>query len=65
MAVSISIEVNESNPAALGALKVALQKIANNFNKNNVQYIAELSEKENVNEKFDKLKNNTLVKKLL
>ena len=65
MAVSISIEVNETNPAALGALKVALQKIANNFNKNNVQYIAELSEKENVNEKFDKLKNNTLVKKLL
>lgn len=61
----VEIEIEESNPAALGAIKSALQKIAKNFNKDNLKYIADLSEKKDVNEKFEKLKTNPFVKKLL
>lgn len=61
----ITLKINSNSPLEEIAIRNALQTIASNFNKNNLQYIAELSNKEGVNEKFEKLKNNPLVKSLL
>ena len=61
----IIITIKEENPAAIGAIKNALQNIATNFSKPNILYIADLSKKSNVNEKFESLKNNVFIKNLL
>jgi len=63
MDVSISIPAN--GPSEMVIKKIALEKLAKNFSVENLQYIAELSEKPNANGKFDSLKKNPLVKSLL
>lgn len=45
--------------------KIALEKIAKNFDTENIKFLAELAEKPNSNEKFNKLKSNKLVLSLL
>jgi hypothetical protein len=61
----INITITAATPMEEMVLRGAIQKIAKNFNKVNLIYIAELSEKQNVNEKFEKLKNNKIVQTLL
>lgn len=61
----IILKINAASPLEEMAIRNALQTIATNFSKNNLQYIAELSNKPNVNEKFEKLKTSALVKTLL
>ena len=60
----VSISVNATDAEAF-AIKVGLELIAKNFNKENILYIAELSKKPNVNEKFKSLRNNPFIKNML
>jgi hypothetical protein len=62
---TISIEITSNDIIKNINTQRALQTIASNFNAENLAYIAELASKPNVNEKFTKLKNNSLVKALL
>ena len=61
----IEITINPANALETMAIQNALQQIATSFNKKNLVYIADLSRKPGVNEKFEKLQNNPLVKSLL
>ncbi len=61
----ITITLNTENPAEIMRLKTALQSIAEHFNKDNLLYIADLSKKKNVNEKFESLKSNPFIKTLI
>lgn len=63
--VPVNISINVASDAEAFAIKIALQEIAKNFNKDNIIYIAELSKKPNVNEKFKSLKNNPFIKTML
>lgn len=63
--MNLTISVNTQSSAESFALQNALQQIASNFSKENISYIAELSKKPGVNDKFSKLKNNPFVKTLL
>lgn len=65
MAKDITISTNAETDMEAFSLKSAIQSIATNFNKENLIYLAELSRKPNVNEKFIKLKNNPFIKKLI
>lgn len=61
----INISLNTENSTEAMITKSNLQAIANNFSKENLAYIAELSRSTDVNTKFTKLKNNPMVKLLL
>lgn len=61
----VSISVNATTEAEAFAIKIALEQIAKNFNKENILYIADLSKKPNVNDKFKSLKNNPFIKQML
>jgi len=61
----ITITVKAASDIEAFTMKNALQSIATNFNKENVVYVAELSKKKDVNEKFNALKTNPLVKTIL
>ena len=61
--INISLTTENSTEAMI--TKSNLQAIANNFSKENLAYIAELSRSTDVNTKFTKLKNNPMVKLLL
>lgn len=61
--VTISTQANSDMEAL--SLKNAIQTIASNLNKANILYVADLCRKDKINEKFDKLKNNPLVKTML
>lgn len=61
--INISLTTDNSTEAMI--TKSNLQAIVNNFSKENLAYIAELSRSADVNTKFAKLKNNPMVKLLL
>ena len=63
--MQVTINTNETNSMAAINLKIALQKIVTNFNKENILKIAELSEIKNPNEKIKNLFNNPLFKMAL
>jgi hypothetical protein len=62
---TITIELTSNDILKNINTQRALQTIASNFNADNLTYIAELANKQGVNEKFTKLKNNSFVKGLL
>ena len=61
----ITITINAASDMEAFTIKTALQNIAANFTKENLVYIAELSKKEKVNEKFAGMKTNPFLKTLL
>lgn len=60
-----TIEINTTNPLEMATIKVALEKIAKNFDKKNISKIDELSEIPQANSKIEKLFNNPLFKMAL
>ena len=54
--MQIQIEVNTANPMDAVAVKVAIEKLAKNVNKENLLFLAELSEKPNINAKLESKK---------
>ncbi len=63
--MTIQLEVNSSNPLDAVSLKMAIEKIAKNFNKKNLEKIAELSAVADANTKIEKLFNNPFFKMAL
>ncbi len=61
----ITIKVKAASDIEAFTLKNALQSIATNFNKENLIYIAELSRNKGVNDKFNSLKANPIVKAMM
>lgn len=62
---TITINVNAASDQEAMIFKMALQNMVNNFNKENLIYIADLSKKPNVNEKFKNLRSNPFIKTFL
>lgn len=63
--MTIQIEINSSNPLDAVSIKMAVEKISKNFNKKNLEKIAELSAIKDANNKIEKLFNNPLFKMAL
>lgn len=63
--MTIQIEINSSNPLDAVSIKMAVEKISKNFNKKNLEKIAELSAIKDANTKIEKLFNNPLFKMAL
>ena len=58
----ITITIKEGTPLIeQSAIKIALQKVANNLNKKNIQWVAELSEKPNINSKLESAQSNAML----
>ena len=62
---TITINVNATSDQEAMIFKMALQNMVNNFNKENLLYISDLSKKPNVNEKFKNLRANPFIKTFL
>jgi len=63
--MTIHVEVNSNNPLEAISIKMAVEKIAKNFNSKNLEKIAELSAIAEANSKIEKLFNNPLFKMAL
>lgn len=63
--MTITIELPEVSPLDSVSVKIAVEKIAKNFIKENLQTIAELSSLPDANNKLKKLFNNPLFKMAL
>ncbi len=59
----ITINLKTDNPAELAIIRIALEKLGNNITPFNLQFLAELSTKQNINEKLNK--NKTTIKTFL
>jgi len=60
--MDVTISIPDAGPLETASAKVALEKIAKNFNKSNLAKIAELSEIPDANNKLQSLFNNPLFK---
>ena len=63
--MQVTFEIPTTNPLEIASIKVALEKIAKNFDKKNICKIAELSEIPSANSKIEKLFGNPLFKMAL
>lgn len=63
--MTITIDLPELSPLDSIGVKIAVEKIAKNFDKDNLSEIAELSTAKDVNSKFKKLLNNQIIKAML
>ncbi len=54
--MTVTIEIPESDPMTATSKKIALDKLAKNITKENLMFLAELSEKPNVNAKLESKK---------
>jgi len=63
--MQVTIEINGNNPLEAAGTKMAIEKIAKNFDSKNLKKIAELSEIKDANSKIEKLFNNPLFKMAL
>lgn len=61
----LEVSVNTQSNLEGAAIQNSLNIIANTLTKENLAYIADLCKKPQVNEKFNRLKNNPIVKSLL
>ncbi len=60
--MTVTIELNTTNPLEAASTKIALEKIAKNFDASNINKVAELSSIPNANKKIQDLFNNPLFK---
>lgn len=58
----IQINVNTSNAAEATKLKLALQKLANNVNLSNLNFLADLSQKSGINDTLENPINRIAIK---
>ncbi len=63
--MTIQVEVNSNNPLDAISVKMAVEKIAKNFNAKNLEKIAELSAISEANSKIENLFNNPFFKMAL
>lgn len=54
--MDITIKTPENDLLKVGSLKTALEKLANNVSLDNLKFLAELSEKPNINAKLESKK---------
>lgn len=51
--MQVTIEVNTTNPIEAANIKMSLEKLAKNINKGNLNFLAELSDKKDINAKIE------------
>ena len=61
--MQVTIEINTTNPIEMASIKMSLEKLAKNIDKNNLSFLAELSEKKDINKKIESKK--TMLKTFL